>query len=84
MLREFMVEGVVVRSPCEATSERIVCVAEHVESGAGIRARLTLEIESPYAFTEIYELAFPDDEELLPYFRNRWTRLPELPARGLR
>lgn len=79
MLREFMVEGVVSLYGCDATKERLVCVTEHVESGPGIRARLTLEFESPYAFTEIYELAFPKDPELLHYFTNRWTRLPELP-----
>jgi hypothetical protein len=34
MLREFMSEGVVLLSRCEVTKNRIVCVSEHVESGA--------------------------------------------------
>lgn len=79
VLREFMIEGVVLRSPCEVTENRVVCVSEHVESGPGIRARLTLEFESPHAFTEVYELAFPKDETLKHYFTNRWTRVPVLP-----
>lgn len=79
VLREFMVEGVVPRSPCEVTENRVVCVSEHVESGPGIRARLTLEFESVHAFTEVCELAFPKDETLKHYFTNRWTRLPVLP-----
>jgi hypothetical protein len=79
MLREFMVEGVVNRYACDAGDGRLVCVTEHVENGPGIRARLTLEFESPYAFTEIYELAFSAGKELQHYFTNRWTRVPELP-----
>ncbi len=79
VLREFMVEGVVPRSLCEVGGSRVVCVSEHVESGPGIRARLTLEFDSPFAFTETYELAFPGDEALKHYFTNRWTRLPVLP-----
>ena len=76
VLREFMSEGVVVRSPCEIDGNHIVCVAEAVESGPGIRARLTLEIADRYRFTEIYELGFPGREVEL-YFTNRWTRSAE-------
>lgn len=79
IFREFMVEGVVTRYVCDTLDERLECVSEHVESGPGIRSRLVLEFESPYAFTEIFEIAFPGDEELQHYFTNRWTRLPELP-----
>ena len=79
VLREFMVEGFVVRSLCEVTEYRVVCVSEEVESGKGIRARLTLEFESDHGFKEIYELAFPKDETLKHYLANRWTRLPVLP-----
>ncbi len=73
--REFMIEGVVVRSACEVDGMRVVCTSEAVESGPGIRARLTLEIADRYRFTEIYELAFPG-RELELYFTNRWTRAP--------
>ncbi len=73
--REFMSEGVVVRSPCRVDGMKVVCTTEFVESGPGIRARLTLEIQDRYRFTEIYELAFPG-EELELYFTNRWTRTP--------
>ncbi len=75
VLREFMSEGVVVRSTCETTGMKVVCISEAVESGPGIRARLTLEIEDRYRFTEIYELAFPG-RELEHYFTNHWTRSP--------
>ncbi len=73
--REFMIEGVVIRSPCEIEGNRVVCVSEAVESGPGIRARLTLEIADRYRFTEIYELGFPG-RELEHYFTNQWTRSP--------
>jgi hypothetical protein len=76
--REFMQEGVVVRSPCEVEGTRVVCVSEAVESGPGIRARLTLEITDRYRFTEVYELGWPG-KELELYFTNEWTRTPELP-----
>jgi len=79
VLREFMSEGVVPRSLCALTGDRVVCTTEHVESGPGIRARLTLDFESPHAFTETYELAFPRDETLKHYFTNHWTRRPVLP-----
>lgn len=78
VLREFFVEGVVTRSVCDTEDARLVCVAERVESGPGIRSRLTLRIHDPYSFDEIFELAFPGDEELEIYFTNRWTRRPLL------
>ncbi len=71
--REFMVEGVVVQSPCAVTGTKVVCTSESVESGPGIRARLTLEIADRFRFTEKYELAFPG-EELQPYVTVHWTR----------
>jgi len=73
--REFMSEGVVVRSPCEVAGTRVVCTSEAVESGPGIRARLVLEIADRYRFTEVYELAWPG-KEMEHYFTNRWTRSP--------
>ncbi|HSR68237.1 MAG TPA: hypothetical protein VLU25_09870 [Acidobacteriota bacterium] len=71
--REFMKEGVVVRSACEVDGMKVVCTSEAVESGPGIRARLTLEISDAYRFTEIYHLGWPG-RELEHYFTNRWTR----------
>lgn len=76
--REFMPEGVVVRSPCEVEGTKVVCVSEAVESGPGIRARLTLEITDRFRFTEVYELAWPD-RELEHYFTSHWIRSPALP-----
>ncbi len=73
--REFMIEGVVPRSVCETEVDKIVCTTEAVESGPGIRARLTLHIVDPYRFVERYELAFPG-EELQPYVEIQWTRKP--------
>jgi hypothetical protein len=77
VLREFMVEGVVSRYVCDTEDRQLVCVTEAVESGPGIRARLTLEVTDRYRFTEIYEIAWPG-RELELYFTNRWTRSPKL------
>lgn len=78
MLREFMSEGVIPLSACEVEERRVRCVAESVENGEGIRARLTLDFVGPHEFVETYELAFPGDPELLHYFTNRWTRVPSV------
>ncbi len=78
VLREFMVEGFVIQYVCDVASPRTICVTEHVESGPGMRARLTLKINNPYRFEETFELAGPG-EELAHYFTNRWTRRPSLP-----
>lgn len=75
VFREFMIEGVVPRSVCETQDMEVVCVSEAVESGPGIRARLTLRITDRYRFEERYELAFPG-KELELYFVNQWTRVP--------
>ncbi len=77
VLREFMGEGYVLQYRCDVESKRFVCVSEQVESGSGIRARLTVNIQHRNAFEELYELAFPG-EELQVYFRNNWTRVPDL------
>jgi hypothetical protein len=76
--REFLSEGVVVRSPCEVEGAKVVCTSEAVEGGPGIRARLTLEITDRYRFSEVYELAWPN-RDLERYFTNRWTRSPRVP-----
>ena len=79
--RQFMNEGIVVRSICEIDGSTIVCETEEVEGGPGIRARMTVEIESRYRFSESYELAWPGaDFEL--YFVNEWTRVPKLDVGG--
>ena len=46
--RVFNVEGFVVQAPCTVNEMRIVCESESIESGTGMKARKTLEIESPY------------------------------------
>ena len=73
--REFLSEGVVVRSPCKIDGTKVVCVSEAVESGPGIRARLTLDITDRYRFTELYEIAWPG-KDLEHDFTNHWTRSP--------
>jgi hypothetical protein len=78
VLRQFVVEGFVNRYTCDTSTSKIVCVTEHVESGPGVSARYTIEIQNPYSFNEIFELAWPG-EELSVYFTNRWTRRPSLP-----
>ena len=77
VLREFMVEGYVVRSTCETEPRRFVCTAEAVESGPGMQSRLTIEISDPYRLEETFELAWPGDE-LQVLFTNTWTRVPDL------
>lgn len=77
VLREFIVEGYVLRYTCQVEPKRFVCTTENVESGPGMRARLTVEIKDRYRFEEIFELASPG-EELELYFTNRWTRIPDL------
>ena len=44
ILREFMIEGVVTLCVCEMEPKRFVCTSESVESGPGIRSRLTIDI----------------------------------------
>lgn len=78
VLREFIVEGYVLQSACVTEPRRITCSTESVESGPGIRARLTIDISDPFRFLETYELAFPG-EELEALFTNTWTRVPALP-----
>lgn len=77
ILREFIVEGYVIRSVCETEPKRFVCTAEEIESGSGIQSRLTIEISDPYRFEETFELAWPGDQ-LQVYFTNTWTRIPDL------
>lgn len=42
-----------------------------------MRARLTFELANAHHFEEIFELASPG-EELLVYFTDTWTRVPDL------
>lgn len=74
VLREFMVEGVVTRYGCDLEGQRLTCVTEHVESGPGIKGVLTLDVESPYAFNERFELSFPGDASPSVTMTNKWTR----------
>ncbi len=53
------------------------CTTQSVESGPGMRARLTVEIEDRLRFSETFELAGPG-QELEVYFTNKWTKAPEV------
>jgi hypothetical protein len=77
VLRAFMVEGYVLRYRCEVETMSFVCTTEEVESGAGMRGRLTVTITDRYRFEERFELASPG-QDLQLYFTNRWTRVPDL------
>lgn len=77
VLREFMGEGFVLQYVCDVDGRRVICVSEQVESGPGMRARLTLEIHSAYRFDEVFELASPG-ADLEVYFTSEWTRVPGL------
>ena len=77
VVREFMVEGFILQSVCDADGKMINCEAEEVESGPGWQAKLQLEIKSHYEYVERFWLA-PPGTELELYFTNRWTRIPEV------
>ena len=77
VLREFHGEGFVIGSACKALEQGFVCTSESVESGTGMRSRLTVEMSDPFRFEETFELASPG-EELTVYFTNRWSRVPDL------
>ena len=77
VLRQFIIEGYVLQYACETEPMRFVCVTENVENGTGMAARMTLEFESPYRFSEVFELADPG-KELQVYFTNIFTRIPSL------
>lgn len=78
VLRSFNVEGFVLQYLCNAAGNKITCESERVESGPGFRARMEIDIKSPYEFTGRFELAEPG-KDLELYFTNRWTRAPKLP-----
>ena len=77
VLRQFVVEGWVLRYRCVVEPDRFVCTTENVESGTGLRARLTVQISNRYQFDEIFELA-SSGKEFEVYFTNRWTRTPDM------
>jgi len=56
---------------------RLVCVSESIENGPEMRARLTIEFENKYRFSEKFELAGPgEDLQLLTAIT--FTRVPSL------
>jgi hypothetical protein len=77
VMREFIVEGFVLQYLCQVEPKRFVCTSESVESGPGMRARLTVEVSHRYRFRETFELASPG-QELEVFFTNSWTRVPDL------
>lgn len=77
VLRQFVVEGYVLRYTCAVEPRSFVCTSESIESGPGQRARLTIRLTDRYRFEEIFELASPGGE-LEVFFTNTWVRLPDL------
>jgi hypothetical protein len=77
MLRQFIVEGYVLQFTCETEPLKFVCETEKIENGPNMAARMTVEFESSYRFTENFELANPG-EELQSYLTISWTRVPSL------
>lgn len=77
VLREFISEGYVLRYACDVTPTQLLCTTENVESGSGMKARLTIEVADRYRFRETFELA-SRGQELKVYFTNEWTRIPDL------
>ena len=77
VLRDFKIEGYVLVYACEVEPKRFVCTTEHVESGPGWKARLSVEVEDRYRMKETFELA-PPGRDLEVYFTNAWTRVPDL------
>ena len=56
---------------------RLVCVSENIENGPEMSARLTIESDNNYSFSEISELAGPG-EDLQPFTAITFTRVPGL------
>jgi len=75
VLREFNVEGFVLEYGCVLEHMRVVCTSTRIESGPGMRARVTLEIENAYRFEERFELAQAEGE-LQHYLSVHWQRAP--------
>ena len=78
--RQFVVEGFVIRYTCAplgGDALGLVCVSESVESGAGMRARVTIEARNSFEFSETFDLA-EVGQELQTLFTNRWLRRPSI------
>ena len=73
--RAFHTEGFVITYHLAKGSEDdLVFASTEVENGPpGLGARLTLHIEGPDAFEEVFELG-PADGPFEEYLRNHWTR----------
>ncbi|MEZ5289805.1 MAG: hypothetical protein R2745_01850 [Vicinamibacterales bacterium] len=74
-LREFHVEGFVnyyLLDTAQSTPRRLVFESRQLENFDG-RARYTITIEGPDAFSEIFEVG-PDGRHLDVLVNNRWTR----------
>lgn len=78
VLRQFLIEGFVLQFTCNSEPMRLVCVSENVENGAEMSARLTIEFENKFRFSEKFELAGPG-EDLQPFTAITFTRVPGLP-----
>ncbi len=77
VLRQFIIEGFVLRFSCDSQPMRFVCASEDIENGPEMRARLTIDFENDYRFLETFELAGPG-EELQPFTEVTFTRVPSL------
>ena len=62
---------------CKDEPMRIICVAKNVENGPGMKARLTIQFDTVFRFSEIFELAGPG-EELMPFTAITFTRVASL------
>jgi hypothetical protein len=77
VLRQFIIEGFVLQFTCDSKPTRLVCVSENIENGPEMRARLTIEFENKFRFSEKFELAGPgEDLQLLTAIT--FTRVPIL------
>jgi hypothetical protein len=56
---------------------KFVCLTEQIENGRDMSARMTVEFQDPYRFSEIFELA-DSGKELEVFFTINWTRVPDL------
>jgi hypothetical protein len=77
VLRQFINEGFVLQFTCDGKPMQLVCVSENIENGPEMRARLTIDFENKYRFTEKFELAGPG-EDLRPLTAITFTRFPSL------
>lgn len=77
VLRQFLIEGLVLQFTCNSKTMQLICVSENIENAPEMSARLTIEFENKYRFLEKFELA-RSGEDLQQFTAITFTRVPSL------